>query len=48
MAANSAIEWTEATWNPITGCPLEAKGLKLGINYFNMVINVVIFFQAVI
>ena len=20
MAANSAIEWTEATWNPVTGC----------------------------
>ncbi len=20
MAANSAIKWTEATWNPVTGC----------------------------
>ena len=20
MAANSHIEWTEATWNPVTGC----------------------------
>ena len=20
MAVNSAIEWTEATWNPVTGC----------------------------
>ena len=20
MADNSAIEWTEATWNPVTGC----------------------------
>ena len=20
MAENSAIEWTDATWNPVTGC----------------------------
>lgn len=20
MAIRSAIEWTEATWNPVTGC----------------------------
>jgi protein gp37 len=20
MGANSAIEWTETTWNPLTGC----------------------------
>ena len=20
MSANSSIEWTEATWNPVTGC----------------------------
>ncbi|MDZ4343830.1 MAG: DUF5131 family protein, partial [Candidatus Binatia bacterium] len=20
MGANSSIEWTESTWNPVTGC----------------------------
>lgn len=26
MATNSAIEWTEATWNPVTGCDRVAAG----------------------
>lgn len=26
MADNSKIEWTDATWNPITGCSLESPG----------------------
>ncbi len=26
MAINSAIEWTEATWNPITGCTKFSRG----------------------
>ena len=26
MAASSAIEWTNATWNPITGCSKVARG----------------------
>jgi len=26
MAANSAIEWTEATWNPVTGCTKISTG----------------------
>src|SRR4051812_33731645 len=26
MANNSAIEWTEATWNPIVGCSLKSPG----------------------
>lgn len=28
MAANSHIEWTEATWNPITGCTKISAGCK--------------------
>jgi len=28
MAANSAIEWTEATWNPVTGCSKVSAGCK--------------------
>ncbi len=28
MAAGSAIEWTEATWNPITGCTKVSPGCK--------------------
>ena len=28
MATNSAIEWTEATWNPTTGCTKISKGCK--------------------
>ncbi len=28
MAINSAIEWTEATWNPITGCTKISPGCK--------------------
>src|SRR5207253_9331524 len=28
MAANSAIEWTEATWNPVTGCTKVSPGCK--------------------
>src|SRR5258708_11248747 len=28
MAANSAIEWTEATWNPLTGCTKISPGCK--------------------
>jgi len=26
MALNSAIEWTEATWNPVTGCTKVSLG----------------------
>ena len=28
MAANSSIEWTEATWNPLTGCTKISPGCK--------------------
>ena len=28
MAANSSIEWTEATWNPVTGCTKISSGCK--------------------
>lgn len=28
MAANSSIEWTEATWNPVTGCSKVSPGCK--------------------
>ncbi len=28
MAANSAIEWTQASWNPLTGCTKISPGCK--------------------
>jgi protein gp37 len=28
MAANSSIEWTEATWNPLTGCTRISPGCQ--------------------
>ena len=28
MGANSHIEWTEATWNPVTGCTKINAGCK--------------------
>ena len=28
MATNSSIEWTEATWNPVTGCTKISPGCK--------------------
>ena len=28
MAANSCIEWTDATWNPVTGCTKVSPGCK--------------------
>jgi protein gp37 len=28
MANNSHIEWTEATWNPLTGCTKISPGCK--------------------
>ena len=28
MADNSAIEWTDATWNPVTGCTKASPGCK--------------------
>ncbi|HTX41816.1 MAG TPA: phage Gp37/Gp68 family protein [Acidobacteriaceae bacterium] len=28
MAANSSIEWTEMTWNPVTGCSKISQGCK--------------------
>jgi protein gp37 len=28
MATNSAIEWTESTWNPLTGCSKISPGCK--------------------
>lgn len=29
MAQNSSIEWTEATWNPVTGCTKISPGCKI-------------------
>jgi protein gp37 len=29
MALKSAIEWTESTWNPVTGCTKISQGCKL-------------------
>ena len=28
MSAKSSIEWTEATWNPTTGCTKVSPGCK--------------------
>ena len=28
MGENSAIEWTDATWNPVTGCTKVSQGCK--------------------
>lgn len=28
MAGNSSIEWTQATWNPVTGCTKISQGCK--------------------
>ncbi len=28
MAQNSTIEWTDATWNPVTGCTKISPGCK--------------------
>ena len=28
MATNSHIEWTDATWNPVTGCTKISPGCK--------------------
>ena len=28
MAAKSSIEWTESTWNPVTGCNKVSLGCK--------------------
>ena len=28
MAGNSHIEWTDATWNPVTGCTKVSPGCK--------------------
>ena len=28
MRDNSAIEWTDATWNPVTGCTKVSPGCK--------------------
>lgn len=28
MAANSSIEWTESTWNPLTGCTKVSQGCQ--------------------
>ena len=28
MAQDSSIEWTEATWNPVTGCTKISPGCK--------------------
>lgn len=28
MAGNSSIEWTEATWNPVTGCTKVSEGCR--------------------
>lgn len=29
MAVGSKIEWTDATWNPVTGCNKVSPGCKL-------------------
>ncbi|MBX3580795.1 MAG: phage Gp37/Gp68 family protein [Rhizobiaceae bacterium] len=29
MADKTSIEWTDATWNPITGCQIESPGCKV-------------------
>ena len=29
MAIGSKIEWTDATWNPVTGCNKVSPGCKL-------------------
>ena len=28
MASNTSIEWTESTWNPVTGCSKISPGCK--------------------
>jgi protein gp37 len=28
MSANTAIEWTESTWNPLTGCTKISPGCQ--------------------
>ena len=28
MATNSSIEWTDTTWNPLTGCTKVSPGCK--------------------
>ncbi len=28
MASNSSIEWTDSTWNPVTGCSKVSPGCK--------------------
>ena len=28
MTQNSAIEWTESTWNPVTGCTKISEGCQ--------------------
>ena len=28
MSASSSIEWTEQTWNPVTGCTKISPGCK--------------------
>ena len=28
MATKSSIEWTEMTWNPVTGCTKVSQGCK--------------------
>lgn len=28
MAEHTAIEWTDATWNPVTGCSIESPGCR--------------------
>lgn len=28
MASNSTIEWTEMTWNPVTGCTKVSAGCR--------------------
>jgi protein gp37 len=31
MARGSKIEWTEATWNPVTGCSKSAKAANIAM-----------------
>ncbi len=39
MGDRSAIEWTDATWNPTTGCDRSQAGLRQQENAVELVIR---------